>query len=653
MRTTLKRGVGRSAAANGNGHAVLPPGPLAPIVRYEQPRPRRGVLKVLVKTLFALAALALMVATAAVAGTWLYGEDTVSQLLPPKTVETAITRKTLAIPVPGKPAIALVLGYDKRFKGSGAGEPSRSDTIMLIRMDPENKTMTLLSFPRDLQVPLYCPGHEYLPDRINAAWALGGPKCTVDTVKHLTGLSVNYLVTVNFKGFVQVVDKLNGIWMDVDRRYYHVNDGGYDNYASINLQPGYQKLYGSAALSFVRYRHTDSDLVRNARQQLFVRAVKDRITHDFHASTIPKVVGALRKNIDVYQGGHDIDLKTVISWALLAYEMPSGNVERVKIDNITGAGVPGDPLLAPTSSIQAAVQQFLNPDVEAPTKAAAAALGEKPKLKHGLAPSQVSIVALNGNAVPGAAANATAQLQSHEYRTLLPPDGLQADAPTFDYFRSEVYYRTSMPRSKAAAQQVANLFGSADIQPMPLDQSAASKKIRRLSHGAMLVVVVGKTFKGNLAPAPKDTTPPRTPPVVMPSDTALPYLRTARHYVPFRLQNPSVIERNSVIDSEKPVRVYTISGKYKAVRLTFHTYGYQYWGIEETNWTDAPVFAAANETRKLKGRTYQLYFSGSHLHMVVLRDGDRSYWVVNTLNDDLSNETMLAIARGLKPMKPR
>jgi hypothetical protein len=114
-----------------------------------------------------------------------------------------------------------------------------------------------------------------------------------------------------------------------------------------------------------------------------------------------------------------------------------------------------------------------------------------------------------------------------------------------------------------------------------------------------------------------------------------------------------VIERNSVIDSEKPIRVYTISGTHKAVRLTFHTYGYQYWGIEETDWPDAPVFSAANSTRKLKGRPYQLYFSGSHLHMVVLRDGGKSYWVVNTLNDDLSNETMLAIARGLKPMKPR
>ena len=163
--------------------------------------------------------------------------------------------------------------------------------------------MTLLSFPRDLEVPIWCRGHQYLPDRINSAYALGGPKCTIETVKALTGLRINYLVTVNFVGFTQVVDKLGGIWIDVDRRYFHENTGGYDQYAAINLEPGYQKVYGRNALQFVRYRHTDNDLIRNARQQLFVRAVKDKITHDFHADTIPKVIGALRKNIEVAAGG--------------------------------------------------------------------------------------------------------------------------------------------------------------------------------------------------------------------------------------------------------------------------------------------------------------------------------------------------------------
>src|SRR3954454_6195712 len=484
MRTTLKRGVGRSIAANGNGngHAILPPAPLTPMARYMQPPPpRRGFLRWVGRFFFALVALLVMCVTAAVAGTWFYGEDTVAQLAP-RTKEVKEARTALALPdAPSKPAIALVVGYDRRVSTESAGTPSRSDTIMLVRMDPEKKAMTLLSFPRDLEVPIKCPGHEYLPDRINAAYSLGGPKCTIETVKALTGLQINYLVTVNFVGFTQVVDKLGGVWMDVDRRYFHENTGGYDQYAAINLQPGYQKVVGREALQFVRYRHTDNDLIRNARQQLFVRAVKDRVTHDFHADNVAKVIGALRKNVEVVRGGKDLDLPTVINYALAAYELPSGNVIRVKLDNVTGAGVPGNPLVAPAESIQDAVEQFVNPDVDAPTKAAAAALRQKVHTKSGPAPADVTVVALNGNGVEGAAANASAQLAGRNYNTLLPPDGLEANAPTQDYFRTTVLYRTSVNGAKAAAQQVANLFAPADVKPMPLDEEPASKQIRHLS----------------------------------------------------------------------------------------------------------------------------------------------------------------------------
>jgi hypothetical protein len=77
---------------------------------------------------------------------------------------------------------------------------------------------------------------------------------------------------------------------------------------------------------------------------------------------------------------------------------------------------------------------------------------------------------------------------------------------------------------------------------------------------------------------------------------------------------------------------------------------YQYWGIQQTDWEDAPALAESNQRTKIGGRTYDLYYSGSKLHMVVLREGDRSYWVVNTLLDKLSNETMIAIAKGLRPL---
>src|SRR5207248_8587338 len=119
-----------------------------------------------------------------------------------------------------------------------------------------------------------------------------------------TGLPVNYLITVNFHGFKQVVDTLGGVWMDVDRRYYNHNTGAYyNNYANINLQPGYQKLSGQQALDFVRFRHTDSDLYRNARQQLFIEAVKDRLSSGFSLFSIPELIGAVKGSLQIGTGG--------------------------------------------------------------------------------------------------------------------------------------------------------------------------------------------------------------------------------------------------------------------------------------------------------------------------------------------------------------
>ncbi len=646
MRTTLKRGVGKAAAVNGDGRAVLPPGALSPVVQYHQPPPSHRRLRWLGKVFFWLIALAVMAGSAFAAGNWLYIEDTVD-LIQARTKAVKETAKQLDVPLPGNPAIALLVGYDRRH-GEGADIPTRSDTIMLVRADPEQKTLSLLSFPRDLGVDVHCPGQAPVEDRINAAYARCSFKGTVATVKALTGLPINYLVTVNFRGFTQVVDKLGGVWVDVDRRYFNDNSGYGERYAAINLKPGYQKLYGGDALSFVRFRHTDNDLIRNARQQLFVRALKERISSSFQASTIPKVVGALRRNIEVQLGGgEELSEKELLSYALLAYQLPSGNVFRVKLENLTGSGSYGDLFQVSPEDIDEAVDEFVHPDVDAPEKAAAAALGQRARLKRGIPPRQVSVVALNGNNVEGAAANASGLLAERGYNALLPPEGVDANAPSFDFFRTQVYYGRKNPRAKAAARQVANLFGSADIAPIPRGEIAGK------SNGAMLVVVVGVTFRGALAPAPKDRTPKReTPEIVRNPEAARPFVREAQKHVDFPLMLPTVIEKNSSIhESGAPVRAYKIDGEHKAVRLVFQTWSNEYWGIQQMDWADAPVFEGRNTRRRLDGREYELYFSGTHLHMVILRDGERSYWVVNTLLDKLSNNTMLAIARGLKPLR--
>jgi hypothetical protein len=135
---------------------------------------------------------------------------------------------------------------------------------------------------------------------------------------------------------------------------------------------------------------------------------------------------------------------------------------------------------------------------------------------------------------------------------------------------------------------------------------------------------------------------------------ARPYLKDAQKRVDFPLYVPTVLERSSAIDDEAPIRTYPITEDDRAVRLVFRTTpnGYQeYWGIQQTDWEDAPALQQASTRRRIKGRDYDLYFNGAKLHMVVLRGEEATYWVVNTLLDSLSNETMIAIAKGLRPLK--
>jgi polyisoprenyl-teichoic acid--peptidoglycan teichoic acid transferase len=651
MRTTLKKGIGRGADLNGNGHAVLPPGVITQMTRYRQPK--RSALRFVGRILFSLFAVALMVGLGVAGGYYLY-LDTKVENLNTASPEVKVAQKQLdKVPPPDQPSTALVIGYDRRLEDIKNGNESRSDTLMLVRADPTTDTISMLSFPRDLHVEIHCPGRSTFGDRINQAYASCGPRGSLETVKHLTGLDVNYLIMVNFRGFKQLVANVGGVWMDVDRRYFNDNTDGGERYAAINLQPGYQKLNGQKTLDFARYRHLDNDLFRNARQQMFVRAFKQQITHSFLPTSVPKIIDAITDNVDIAAGGGSrIDLDTILRYAVFGYHLAPGHFFQSRIDQVTDyQGYGGaQELQTPQSEIDRAVQEFLAPDVEAADKATAVALGRKlkPKQRAGLRPSQVSLVALNGNGVNGSAANAGFLLSQKGYQWLVPANNAKANAPSFEYPRSRIYYRRSRLGAEQAAKKVATLVGNADVQKMP------AGKISRLAGEAMLAVVVGDTFAGTLTPAPIDRTPKkRRPPVVIRDPaTSLPLVRQVRKKVDFPLMLPTVLERSSSPDPARPVRAYETDG-HKTVRLTYRFFAdgvYQYWGIQQTDWEDAPVLGEANATTTIGGRKYDLHYSGARLHMVVLRHKGTTYWVVNSLLDKLSNETMIAIAKGLRPL---
>ncbi len=640
MRTTLKRGLGRGAPHDGNGRAVLPPGAATPMSLYRQPpRARRSRLALMGQIALWLGAVSLVVVAGAAGGAYLYFHESVAAVAA-KTPAVRKAARSLQVPLPGQPAVALVIGYDHR-KTDGEGAPSRSDTLMLVRADPGTESISLMSFPRDLQVEIRCPGRLPYTDKIAHAYMACGPQGSLNTVRNLTGLPINYLMTVNFRGFRQIVDRLGGAWMDVDRRYFNDRSGPF-GYATINLWPGYQRLTGRKALDYVRYRHTDSDLYRVARQQQFVKAFKSQIQESFAPTALPKIVNAITNNVEVAQGGGaDVDGRTVLSYALFAYGLPKGRVFQTKIEGIEGFAE----LTTAHENVTRAVQTFTHPDVESSEKATAVALGERIK-RSAPAPRDTSITVLNGNGIEGSATNAGYLLGERGYQLFTPPNGLPANAPHFEYFRTEVYYDARKRRAQQAAQRIANLFGSAEVKRLP-------GNIRQLTNGAMVTVVVGQTFHGKLASAPIDQTPRKERPnVIFAPRASKDLLLKHRRRVDFPLMVPAVIERSSWTDGDRPIRRYAIdpSEKHRAVRLVYRMGSNEYWGVQMSDWDDAPALSDSSISRRIKGRTYDLYYNGPKLHMVVLRTKLARYWVVNTLLDTMSNETMLAIAKGLRPL---
>jgi LCP family protein required for cell wall assembly len=188
----------------------------------------------------------------------------------------------------------LIVGSDSRADlspeerialttGSAAGE--RADTIMLLTID--GTRAGLLSFPRDLSVER-CDGSV---GRINAAIAIGGASCLVETVVRLTGIPIHHHVDITFGGFRDVVDAVGGVELCLAGPIQ-------DRSAGIDLAEGCQVLDGSDALGYVRVRRIDSDFGRIERQQQFLRALAREMTDPTLAirpwRLVPLVVGASR-----------------------------------------------------------------------------------------------------------------------------------------------------------------------------------------------------------------------------------------------------------------------------------------------------------------------------------------------------------------------
>jgi LCP family protein required for cell wall assembly len=225
----------------------------------------------------ALAALLVIAMTASAVAT--------TGILEVSRVKDIFTRKgRQAIEIPevtqaeaGGPRTILMLGTDERFSDRKLKLKPRSDTMILARVNPKTNGIAVMSIPRDLAVTIPGIGEN---QKINASYEAGGAALTVKTIKRFFETAsgekfpINNVLVVSFGSFRRAVDYIGGVYVDVDRRYYNDNSQA-DKYATIDVQPGYQKLLGKDALDYVRYRHTDSDLMRAARQQDFISQARE------------------------------------------------------------------------------------------------------------------------------------------------------------------------------------------------------------------------------------------------------------------------------------------------------------------------------------------------------------------------------------------
>ncbi len=205
------------------------------------------------------------------------------------------------------------------------------------------------------------------------------------------------------------------------------------------------------------------------------------------------------------------------------------------------------------------------------------------------------------------------------------------------------------PNAKQAATQLRVVFGPHTlIEPLP----AAVAAISQQAGNPLTVVTVGASFGGELInpTAHVVQTPIHTAPSVRTDpNTTLSSLQQVEKDTPFKLMLPTVIESSSRLTSFTPVRLFPVAPHKREVAVTY-VRGNVYWQVIETNWTDAPILRHKTGRYKVGGRTFDLFTNGGTIHMIVLTEGKTSYWVVNTLRDELSNETMLAIAKGLRPL---
>jgi LCP family protein required for cell wall assembly len=614
------------------------------------PKKRRRVLRFFLWTFLVLG----LVSATAAGAFYYYLKDTVAQITQAKTPDEIGAAGSLVdpsinttAPSAKRPIIFLLIGQDRR-PGEARG---RSDTLMLVRIDPKTKIVSMLSFPRDWIVNI--PG--YGPQEITNSFILGGPKLTIDTIKSVTGITPNYYVSVDFNAFTRTVNAFNGAYVDIDRRYYNLNQNtAGTNFNSIDIQPGYQLLRGQEALEYVRHRHDDDDTYRLARQQLFLREFKVKLDPISIGRNLTTLLDTAKKNLKII-GRKQMSLGDMELYANTLRAIPKNNMVNVRFVGHAHPTQAGR-IAVDQPEIDTVVDQFLDPDPSIAQRAADEAAGKVKKTPTTFDPATLQVEVRNGNGKIGAAADLESQLVKRGWK------GARAhgDAENSSYFDSVIYYGTK-PGSKDAATALKALVSPSDIKPLDAAEiaalnSAVANPDDPGSHVyADVVLVVGQTF--DTLAAEKVKRLPADVKAALATDRTRDMTRwkKAQRQMGHSLMYPTKLPKDTVtadpqIRSYDAFRVYKLRGS-KALHVTYYetsTPAQKTFGVQVLDWETPPLLQSPNQTRTQNNIQYLLYFNGSKLHRIAWHWNKRTYWLSNSIVDGLSNSTMWAIATGFR-----
>ena len=519
----------------------------------------------------------------------------------------------------------VLLGSDTRASNGSGG---RSDSIILVHVDPAKNFFSMLSIPRDLRVNI--PGHGL--NKINNAYRFGGPALLVRTIQSALGVDLDHYVEVDFNAFKQITDTVGGVYVDIDRTYD-------DQW--IHFAPGYQLLDGVKALDYVRVRHDSNyDFGRMERQQRFISAVREQAMGWNLPLKLPGLIKALFDNIDT-----DLAANEFLRLAYWGVRLDGGRMRMAKmmgsIRTIDGASY----VVATPEQIQKAVKDFFTEpgsavdDAGRPAAPSPANLPAAPSAHIKTADlSGVSINVVNATGWVGQGALAAVWLL-RQGASIASIKGAEEPA--------EGNAVVTYPSGHAdEAKAVALALGIA--------------MTRQSGKSGQIIVTLGKAYgiSGDQIPASATGAASSAGSGAGAGSSAgskailnAEQWLTLAAKVDFPLVAPVYLPGNCVYSFQRSYSIEAGNKSMPAVRVGYQ-YGSQdkYLGLSETTWLDAPIASPGSGVTGPGGVIFTIVGTSTKSDHVWWKQDGVLRWVTNTLVFDLRREEMLAAAMSALPV---